>query len=194
MCGRNQCPHCHEELIHRDNRKPWESSSPLGQLLYREGPQWMTGGDIDHFTYLRIKGEKGKERVLLRLVEHKQPQQSFQFDDEGKERPQYRALQEFSLALEEAVKARPDHFDNRSGVFLLQGPIGSNPEGLRETRLGGPQTLSKFFRGRLRFAKLLEDKEELFRWLEALRPGQKPGKRRNGWLPSTVEEAIPLQL
>jgi len=151
MCRRTFCPDCDAELIHRDNRKGYESASALGQVVSRDGPRTFTVGDVDLYV-LKFLGR----RPLLRLLEHKQPGSRI--------KPmQKRALQVLVVVFEAAIDIGA--LDPRSGVFLMRGEVYANPDGRRETRLG-PQ---RIWDARQREWFDLESQEDVFAWMDARR-------------------------
>lgn len=126
MCRRTFCEDCGAEMIHRDNRKFYESASGFGQIVSRDGPRTFTVGDVDLYV-LKFLGR----RPLLRLIEHKQPGAAL--------KPmQKKALQTLVVVFEAAIDAGA--LDSRSGVYLMRGPIYAKPNGKRETMLG-PQEI-----------------------------------------------------
>jgi hypothetical protein len=168
--GRHLCT-CDEELIHRDHRKPWESASAFGQIVWRAGPSHLTTGDIDH--YAAVFGLNRHD--LLRLIEHKQPDQPL------------KPMQEKTLLLLGAIIGHaidcPDFvqpLDPRSGVFVVRGPIKAEPDGLRRTYFAGEQQVSKATAEGFVEVGTLADGEQIFRWLEGTR---RPGPRRAQPLP-----------
>src|SRR5262245_9633448 len=72
-CGRHFCNWCNQEMIHRDNRKHYESASCLGQITLH-GPKDMGAADIDLCTEKHWDNQH-----LLRVLEHKQPHQNFDY-------------------------------------------------------------------------------------------------------------------
>jgi hypothetical protein len=46
-CGRTFCRKCGQEMIHRDHRHGYESSSALGQIIWRDGPAFLSVMDLD---------------------------------------------------------------------------------------------------------------------------------------------------
>jgi hypothetical protein len=53
--ARHFCVDCEREMIHRDNRAGYESSSAIGQIISRDGPRsnHFGGGDIDFYWHER---------------------------------------------------------------------------------------------------------------------------------------------
>lgn len=72
MCARAFCDGCGEELIHRDHRKHYESSSGLGQIVRRDMTDKFGVTDID----LAVERTRGGV-TLLKLVEQKQERHRF---------------------------------------------------------------------------------------------------------------------
>jgi len=149
MCRRTFCPDCNAELIHRDNRKHYESASALGQVVSRNGPRTFTCGDVDLYV-LKLFGGRPP---LLRLIEHKQPGAPIK-------EMQKKTLRILVVAFAAAIEARA--LDSRSGVYLMRGGVYANPDGRRETRLG-PQRVWDAER-REWFA--LESQEAVFDWMD----------------------------
>jgi hypothetical protein len=123
MCRRQYCPDCGEELIHRDHRKGWESSSSFGAIIRRIGPSEITVGDID--CYL----DKCEDNVL-RIIEHKQT-------DARLGRQQEIALRKIDQCVRAAIAQCV--LDPRSGVFLIRGCLHGSNHGQREVDFAGRQ-------------------------------------------------------
>ena len=186
--GRHFCPGCGQELIHRDNRKPWESASAFGQIIWRTGPVRITCGDIDFYVWKSLPGGE-----LLRLVEHKQPSS-----------PLKEMQSKVLLLLDSIVRhaaACPEFsdytLDPRSGVYVIRGLIQADPDGRRATNFHGSQIVSKAVAGTFervngRFApgqaRLLETPEHVFRFLEGTTPDRAGGPRRDEQLPPPAGE------
>lgn len=66
-CGRQFC-RCGDELIHRDRRRWYESSSALGALIRHVGPAEIAAGDI-------VRGNLGSNDSHPREVVFAGPQQ-----------------------------------------------------------------------------------------------------------------------
>lgn len=158
-----------EELIHRDNRRLWESASALGQIIWRCGPSALTFIDIDGAIYKR-------SLRLLRIIEHKQPGQSLKG-------PQFELLHILAIAIENARMNGILHAD--SGVFVLRGKISAEQGGHRKTFIDGETETFQIKNGRLIPGPMLPDAEELFRWLEGTFGTATPsGPRRASNAPS----------
>lgn len=169
--GRHFCPGCDEELIHRDHRKGWESASAFGQIVWRDGPKLLTTGDIDH--YAAAFSRNGPS--LLRLIEHKQPEQVLKPMQE-------KVLLLLGDVMQHAIEC--PHFtgslDLRSGVFVVRGSVTAESEGTRRTFFEGTQEVSRATADGFLEVGELEDAERVFRWLEGT---PKPGLRRSQRLP-----------
>jgi hypothetical protein len=128
-CRRVYCPGCDEEMIHRDHRRPWESSSSLGQVVRRivTEPD-VTFMDIDLFNYKR-------SLRLVRGIEHKQA------DSRADKFGQSEALGILARALDLLVEI--DGYDERSGVYLIRGDIRGATESHRKVEVAGPQVVRR---------------------------------------------------
>jgi len=136
-------------MIHRDNRRGYEASSALNQIIHREGPRQLTIGDVDTYC-IRINGNGP---ATVRLIEHKQPEQRIKM-------MQAIALESFGRALQCAA-AQQLVADN-SGVFVLRGQLTASSGGRRKVDFAGPQTLQTIDGKPVReFAK----RGELWDWL-----------------------------
>jgi hypothetical protein len=162
-CGRNFCSNGNE-LIHRDDRQHFEAASTLLAILRRCGPSEFTCGDIDAYAM-----KKFGKRVLLRLVEHKQPSQA-------RKREQSFVLSLLNDCIQHYIENPPAdanwRLDSRSGVFIMQGRVEGTVNGHRETRFHGPQTVMRIDGGSVR--RVLNTDEDVFVWFE----GQSGGRRR----------------
>lgn len=167
MCGRTFCDSCGQEMIHRDHRRSYESASGFGQIVSREGPVQLTVGDVDLYVrkWLRSK-------TLLRLVEHKQPDQALKDQ-------QARALVDLDALIRHATTCpeAPLKMDRRSGVFVLRGEIEPATTRYQETTFAGPQTLYKPDESAI---ATLPDAETVFAWMEGRHGGPRRGKQNNG--------------
>lgn len=171
-CGRQYCSHCGDELIHRDHRKWYESSSALGQIIYREGPRLLTVSDIDTVTLKILNRGKSSEKKLLRIIEQKQPNHKF----DGPQRDILFLLNQIIVHILSCTDASHIGLDSLSGVFILRGLIesannqknGNN----KKTIFGGPQTMERLSDG---YMKTINNHEEFFSILD---PESKA--RRNG--------------
>lgn len=135
-CPRNFCPDCGQELIHRDNRRFYESSSALGQIIHakppRGAPRDFGAGDVDLFVHRCRNGV-----TLAKWIEHKQPGHKF-------EDSQQQSLRDFDRILRHAIESPPPglslHGD--SGVYVVRGPlVVAERNWRRPVDFGGPQTL-----------------------------------------------------
>ena len=124
---------CGEELIHRDHRKPWESSSGLGQIISRDGPRGRcSSADLDQVWY---QGDVDQERrSLLRLIEHKEPSARIKGG-------QQHILALLAAIIDFALHApdAPVRLTPSSGVFVVRGRIDAETQGHRKTVMHGPQ-------------------------------------------------------
>lgn len=125
-CSRIYCPACGEELIHRDHRKYWESSSSLGQIMRNYGPKEIALSDIDAALWKKAYN-------CLRFFEHKQP--NAEFGDQ-----QCKLLRTLQNIINFAVKH--DLLDARSGVYIIRGDLHGSNHGRREVDFRGPQVVS----------------------------------------------------
>ncbi len=138
-CGRTFCSGCDQEMIHRDNRKSYESASAFGQVVWRlqkRGYRGFTIGDVD--MYVR-RYARGAGRTLLRLVEQKNPRHKF----EGAQRL---ALHDLDVIIRHAVDCKPHGLaddtvlDPGSGVYIVRATVGELP-GSKDRRTGFPPDL-----------------------------------------------------
>jgi hypothetical protein len=124
-------------LIHRDHRKGWESSSALGQIIWRVGPVEVTTGDVDMAVECRLRD--GRVRMLL--LEKMLPTSNLD------KKPQRLLQRHLALILEHAVHC--DAFsresglrlDEDSGFYLIVGALEGKPTGRREVFFVGPQSV-----------------------------------------------------
>lgn len=133
-CGRQFCKKCGEELIHRDHRKIYESSSALGQIVSREGPKNLSVADID-LVSLKIMNRK----KLLRIIEQKQPNHSLKW-------PQKEILRLIAEIISHCIDCKFAHnlnLDNRSGVYIMRGMIKGAKEGKKITRFDSCQKIER---------------------------------------------------
>ena len=146
--GRQHCPGCGEELIHRDHRKRWESASAFGQIVWRDGPRNLTTGDIDHYAVVFDLAGK----TLLRLIEHKQPEQTLKAR-------QRQVLIVLGSLIEHCIEcpASSVALDERSGLFLLRGRVRAEANGTRRTFFDGPTAVEKVGSGTLQRKRELAD-------------------------------------
>lgn len=138
-CGRTYCPHCTEEMIHRDHRRGYESASCLGQIVWREGPLALSVTDLD---LVSRKGMRDGSQ-LLRLVEQKQLGHKF-------ESAQERTLRLMNAVITHAAlceSATELHVSPRSGVYVVRGQLGAATSSRQETMFLGPQTIEQLGTG-----------------------------------------------
>lgn len=151
-CPRTFCPNCDGEMIHRDNRRGYESASALGQIVSRAGPRTFTVGDVDLYV-LKFFGRE----VLLRLLEHKQPAAPVK----PMQRETLRLLDAcLAAAIEHPLSPKPLHA--ASGVYLIRGEVGAEPSGRRATCLAGPQRVWNPRAG----WHTLETQDQVFAWMD----------------------------
>lgn len=146
-CGRHFCDKCGEELIHRDHRKMYESSSALGQIVSREGPKNISVADIDLASLKLLKNGNGNYnnniKKLLRIIEQKQP-------DHSLKGPQRNILYLIDAIIQHCLscpKAIDLKLDERSGVYIIRGLIDGAINGKRETKFNGSQIIEKLSNG-----------------------------------------------
>src|SRR5215469_7965790 len=72
MCTRAFCRDCGEEMIHRDHRKYYESSSGLGQIIHRDMTRAFGAADLDMAVERTRRGV-----TLFRTIEQKQSAHRF---------------------------------------------------------------------------------------------------------------------
>jgi hypothetical protein len=152
-CPRHWCENseCGQEMIHRDNRRFYESASGFGQIVNRDGPRTFTVGDID----LYVRKWFGST-TLLRLIEHKQPGQPIK-DQQARTLTDLDHL--FGLGIEHpSTRLR---LDPRSGIYVMRGEIFAEASGRRATRLGPQRVWS--IRERRWFE--LDSQAAVFDWL-----------------------------
>ena len=163
-CGRQFCPVCREEMIHRDHRHGKESSSTVGQISVREGPRTYSLADLDGVIRKWLGRIDG--RTLLRIFEHKQP--GAKFND-----PQKEIMRDLADIINHAVScpASPIRLHPESGLFIIYGLVGANENGRRETRLEGPQRIYRVERHGTDFVQrataITRSHPELFHWFTA---------------------------
>jgi hypothetical protein len=116
-------------MIHRDQRRHYESASALGQILWRRGPKEITVGDVDLYV-IKIIGQ----RVCLRIIEHKQPRQTLKT-------MQRRALALIDQCIRHCVAHNLFGLTGDSGVFIMRGHVEGGAAGHREVQFHGPQTI-----------------------------------------------------
>ncbi len=134
-CGPIYCPTCGKMCIHLLHRKIYESSSGLGQIIWREGPTKLTVSDLDIVTFKSLKNNE----ILLRLIEQKQPRHKF-------ERPQEQILRLLDAIIYHCClcpEAKDLKLNTRSGVYILRGLIEAATSDREETILKGQQTIQR---------------------------------------------------
>jgi hypothetical protein len=123
-------------MIHRDNRRFYESASCLGQIISRRGPVNLTVGDVD---LLSRKGLRSGTQ-LLRMVEHFQATAPIK----AQQRRTFELVAEVIHHCIECPRARYIGLSPASGLFVVKGPLGAATSGHRETRFCGPQQIIRF--------------------------------------------------
>lgn len=129
MCERTFCPNCGEEMIHRDNRKFYESASALGQIVHREFPK----KEFPYMTYIDADGLHYKRSInRLMVLEHKQPTQELSYGQK-----------EILAILHRVIRAavKEGWLSEQSAVYLVRGDIGASENGRREVIFKGPQSV-----------------------------------------------------
>ena len=150
-CRRTYCVGCGEEMIHRDNRHSYEASSAFNQIIHREGPRRVIVGDIDTYAY---KDElKPGPNEIIRLIEHKQPDQKL------------KSLQGKALACIDRC-LRHASYDKLiavgSGVFVVRGDLEGSNYGRRKVDFSGKQIV-RTLNGELVLSP--KTRKELWDWL-----------------------------
>lgn len=137
-------------MIHRDNRKHYEGSSALNQIIHREGPVELTVGDIDTYA-VKFMGN----RACVRLIEHKQPTQPLK-------QMQARALTVIDDCLRHAAEQSFCGIAEGSGVYVMRGQLSPTEGGRREVNFDGRQVVET-----LLGTTVLQPtrREELWDWL-----------------------------
>ncbi len=153
-CPRCFCDGCGEEMIHRDHRKHYESSSALGQILYREGPSKISLCDVD------LVSRKGLAdgSTLLRIVEHKQPTH--------RGVTQAKILDILDGTISHCVcctAAAHLKLHERSGVYIMRGHIAGATNGNRPTRFASNQVMDRIRDGK---KIVFESHEAFFQFLD----------------------------
>jgi hypothetical protein len=175
MCARTDCRTCGEAMIHRDHRRGYESSSPLGQIVSRDGPRGRSSAaDLD---LIWREGDLPPDgRTLLRVLEHKQPASEI---NDG----QRRTLRILAAIVNHAVSCAlsPIRLDSDSGVFLIRGEVGAETDGHRKTILVGPQRIWKVEGTVGRAVTITRSHREFFDWLSVHAGSGQPG--RPAWWP-----------
>jgi hypothetical protein len=148
-------------MIHRDNRRSYESASAFGQIVHRKedkggAPRDFGGGDVDWFVH------RARQQTLLRWIEHKQPDHKF-------EPSQRNSLKDFDRVIRHAVNAPPPgmsiHPD--SGVYVLRGPlVVAEKNWRRPVDFGGKQKLMAADGEEELFE--FTNREQLYKWMRGL--------------------------
>lgn len=175
MCGRQFCKNCGQELIHRDRRKAYESSSALGQVLWRCGPSQIGVADIDAITeYTQID-----KQVRLRVIEHKQPDHKFDWS----QKQILNRLAEIFLCAINNPASLSFKLSEFSGVYVLKCRAEAKDTPLKETGLLGEVVIEKLGpNGNVR-TKKLKNESEFFQWLSP----EKNGRRKKLLAPPPME-------
>src|SRR5262245_51800248 len=148
---------CRAELIHRDNRAPWESSSTLGQIIWRSGPDGnFGGGDIDYYWH-QSASRRPSGLTYLRLLEHKQPSAHEKYS-------QSTTLDDLARLLDHAIVCEQSEIrlDPASGLFLVRGPLSIQDNGRKGTCFAGPQEILR--RGAHPKSMFVQTEAEFFAW------------------------------
>jgi hypothetical protein len=150
------CPGCEQEMIHRDFRKPWESASSFGQIMWRRGPKETSCGDVDLYVDTRFGFPS-----LFRIIERMQPQANIK----SRQRP---ALTILDQVIKHAVQC-PLFNDmllfEQSGVFIIQGNVHGWDTGNRHVDFFGPQIVHALDGTKIFETSGKWDHEPLFSWL-----------------------------
>ena len=165
-----------EVLIHRDKRRPDESSSALGAIIGRVGPHEIAMMDIDACFH---KKHMPDETQLLRIVEHKTPRAKLS-------REQDDTLEILDHLLLDAVNNPPSWLSKRlhpsSRVYIIRGDIKAETE-QEEVFFKGPQVITLLDgKGGVTLASM----EDMNDWLCACSASTRnwtPRKRRPGIRP-----------
>jgi hypothetical protein len=145
MCERHWCKTCGGEMIHRDNRRSYESASCLGQIVTHL-PHTFTYGDVDGYVHKKL-GQS------LRLVEHKQPHQSLKG-------PQMDALELLDACI--AIAAPELGLHPESGLWVMRGELRGSTEGHQRCEFVGSQIVTSERIGKVELA----DESALYEWLD----------------------------
>lgn len=168
--SRQHCPGCAEEMIHRDHRKRWESSSGFGQIFLRDyGHGRFGAADADLVVERRADGPGGLP--LLMVFEHKEPMAKIEFS-------QRTILRRVAIVVHDAILGH--RLDPQSGVFTIRGRIGARTTGYRETYFDGPQVIERMLPRLSDLANeswTVNGQDALFRWIDA-RMGFTPEGRK----------------
>lgn len=165
-CGRQFCPRCGQELIHRDNRHGHESSCAINTIVQRQGPPLITLIDIDSCVLKTIG-----RRHVLRVIEHKQPQQWM------------KPGQQLILTLLDCcLRYCAEHglwgLAEGSGSYVMRGQMIASDGPFREVDFdphGGPQTIHTP-QGDL--VRQFRQRAEFYDWLCCGIPGEGRGRQR----------------
>jgi hypothetical protein len=135
MCRRAFCETCSEEMIHRDHRKYYESSSGLGQVVNRDMARSFGTTDLD------LVSERTRGGVtLVRAIEQKQSAHHF-VGSQSQIMAVLAALIDHARDCKEftAYRLAPD-----SGAYVAYGEIvpASGTGGTERQRLWLPERLT----------------------------------------------------
>lgn len=169
-CPRCRCAGCDEEMIHRDHRKFYESSSGFGQIISRDFGHGPFGwADVD--LVLERAALHRDQLPLLMVFEHKET--SSKVSDS-----QQKILRRWAIIVHLAIVARK--LDPNSGVYTVRGRIAGLTTGYRETYFDGAQVIERILPRLDAGAKeswIVGSQNELFSWIDA-RLGVVPKDRR----------------
>lgn len=170
-CRRHWCIGCREEMIHRDHRKFFESSSGFGQIINRDYGRGSFGfADVDLVLERRGQGFDGLP--LLVVFEHKELSAKIGHSQQA-------ILRRLAMVVHHAVVSRK--LDPKSGVFTVRGAIEAMSEGRRETYLAGEQVIERMLPSVSELAReswTVTSQDELFSWIDGVLGLQPQGRRR----------------
>lgn len=173
-CGRQYCKYCDEELIHRDNRRHFESASAFGQIIHRQGPRETTCGDVDLYLDTRFG-----RRSLFRIVER--------FQAHSAMKPRQRiALTALDLMIRHAVTCplfTELPLAAGSGVCVVRGELGAATTVRREVDFLSHQIIDRLDGTRL---FLPAHREEMWSWLIGTTSWSRMDRKPRAW-PVRVE-------
>lgn len=164
---------CGEELIHRDHRKPYESSSGFGQIIHRDyGRGAFAFADVDLVLYRRPPtfGSLAGPPLLV-ILEHKEATAEIGWS-------QGEILRCLATVIHMSILEH--RLAPSSGVYVVRGRIGARENGRRETFFDGPQQIERMLPRRDNGAHEtweVASQGELFSWLDRLH-GQAVTARR----------------
>lgn len=169
-CPRLRCSGCDEEMIHRDHRKFYESSSGFGQIISRDFGHGPFGwADVD--LVLERDGLHRDHLPLLMVFEHKESSAEIRGS-------QAKILRRLSIIVHLAIVAGT--LDPNSGVYTVRGRIAGVKSGHRETYFDGAQVIERILPRLDAGAKeswIVGSQNELFSWIDE-RLGPVPQDRR----------------